>query len=59
MHNSSVKSAIPHLPPSKNSSSMKSMLDIEERVAAGNNILSDIIRIICHVGMQLTFILSF
>jgi len=38
---------------------MKSMLAIEGKVAAGNNILSDIIRIICHVGMQLTFILSF
>jgi hypothetical protein len=38
---------------------MKNMLAIEERVAAGNNILSDIIRLICHVEMQLTFILSF
>lgn len=59
MHNSSVKNVKHHLPPNKNLRSMKNMLAIEERVAAGNNILSDIIRLICHVEMQLTFILSF
>lgn len=59
MHNSSVKNVIHHLPPNKNSSSMKSMLAIEERVVAGNNILYDIIRLICRVEMQLLIALSF
>jgi hypothetical protein len=38
---------------------MKSMLAIEERVVAGNNILYDIIRLICRVEMQLLIALSF
>gem|GEM_PF-6142706 len=59
MHNSCVKNVIHHLPHNKNLRSMKSMLAIEERVAAGNNILYDTIRLICHVEMQLTFVLSF
>ncbi|MGA7900247.1 MAG: hypothetical protein WCA39_15440 [Nitrososphaeraceae archaeon] len=46
MHISSVKSAIHHLPPSRDSSSMKSMLSIEGKVAAGNKYIpSDITRL--------------